>query len=153
MSRVCSVCSRPNAGLINQFLLEGRSARSLAAEFELSADAVERHRNRHLPAGALGGFVSSRRARSTGDPLAELISSLRARALSGSDAAAREYRLALAAQSDAKHAAPPSRDLETEPEWIRVRSTLLEALWPFPEARVAAAAALLSMGLEGDPDE
>ena len=141
--RVCSICSRPDAGLINQFLLEGRSARSLAAEFELSPDAVERHHKRHMSAGASMVLAPSQRApKATGDPLDELTSALRLRALGGSDQAAREYRLALAAQSDARHVAPPTRDLATEPEWIELRTVMMTALERFPRAKWNVVAAL-----------
>ena len=76
------------------------------------------------------------------DPLDELVVALRARALAGSDAASGEYRLALLAQQAARHAAAPSRDLASEPEWITVRTVLLQALEPFPAARLAVADAL-----------
>ena len=145
MSRSCSVCSRPEAGTINQHLAEGRSARSLAVEFGVSASAMLRHERNHTAsraASAPSGGKSLTAAVPSGDPLDELTSALRVRALAGNPADTREYRLALAAQLDAKHAAPPSRDLASEPEWIELRTKMLAALKPFPEARAAIAAAI-----------
>jgi hypothetical protein len=79
---------------------------------------------------------------SAGDPLDELVKALRVRALAGNPADTREYRLALSAQSDLRHATPPQRDLATEPEWIELRARMLAALEPFAEARLAIVAAL-----------
>jgi hypothetical protein len=76
------------------------------------------------------------------DPLDELVNALRVQALQGNPAIVHQYRLALAAQSDLKHAAPPTRDLALEPEWIAMRSKILKVLEPYPTARVAIADAL-----------
>lgn len=67
---------------------------------------------------------------------------LRVRALAGNPADTREYRLALAAQLDARHAAPPTRALASEPEWIALRAAILAALAPFADARQAVADAI-----------
>lgn len=144
MGRSCSVCSRPNAGAINALLAGGRSARSLAAEFGLSHAAMLRHERNHTASRAAPAPSSKSRAlpKLVGDPLDELTKALRVRALAGNPADTREYRLALAAQLDARHAVPPSRALETEPEWIELRTKMLTALWPFPEARRAVADAI-----------
>ncbi|MGD0248353.1 MAG: hypothetical protein ABSB75_04795, partial [Candidatus Limnocylindrales bacterium] len=150
VARSCSVCSRSDAGAIN-VLLDGRSARSVAAEFGLSEDAVQRHAKRHLtkqarpPSDTVNPGTASQPL-DPHDPLDELVTALRTRALAGSDSATREYRLALAAQSDAKHAAPPRRDLATEPEWLALRTVMLRALEPFAEARAAIVVALGGLG-------
>ena len=135
MGQPCTVCALPLAGAINDLLRSGRPARSIASEFGVSYDALTRHGRNH---------VAKRTPvpESTDDPLDELVSALRVRALAGNPSDTREYRLALAAQSDVRHAAPPQRDLASEPEWIELRTTLLRALEPFPEARQAVADAL-----------
>lgn len=141
MGQPCSVCGLPTAGAINELLRSGRSARAVAGEFGLSYDAVTRHARNHVskrPAATVP-------ADSDADPLDELVKALRVRALAGNPADTREYRLALAAQSDLRHAAPPQRDLATEPEWIEVRTRMLAALEPFAEARLAIVAALGEM--------
>lgn len=148
----CSVCSRPDAGAINALLGEGRSARSVAVELGLSEDAVQRHAHRHtvrpIVAAPRAAAVSPAAVATpgellgAGDPLDELVNALRAQALAGSPAIVHQYRLALAAQADVRHAAPPSRDLTSEPEWRTLRAAILRALEPFPEARQAVADAL-----------
>jgi hypothetical protein len=140
MARNCSVCTRPDAAMLNDELRAGRSARSVALAFGLSDDAVGRHARHHLHRVAPPVRVARREV--AADPLDELVVALRERALAGSDAASREYRLALQAQSAARHAAAPTRDLAAEPEWIALRTSMLDALEPFPKARLAIVAAL-----------
>jgi hypothetical protein len=135
---------------------EGRSARSVAVELALSEDAVQRHAKQHaqrqvpvVPTPAAQPPPKPTRnqpAVPAGDPLDELVTALRVRALAGNPTDTREYRLALAAQSDAKHTAPPQRELATEPEWIELRTRMLVALEPFAEARAAVVAALGEAG-------
>jgi transposase-like protein len=142
MARNCSICSRPDAGAVGELLRSGRSVRSVALEFGLSDDALGRHARHHVSRPAAPASSHPRAAAPAGDPLDELVQALRVRALAGSPADTREYRLALAAQSDARHSAPPQRDLATEPEWLALRTAMLAALDGFPEARQALADAL-----------
>jgi hypothetical protein len=116
----------------------------VAVEMSLSRDALGRHARSHL-----GRRIAAPRSTSVKvngaahlDPLDELVAALRVRALAGHPTDTREYRLALAAQADAQHAAPPRTDLAAEPEWQALRTTLLAALEPYPEARLAVAVAL-----------
>jgi hypothetical protein len=138
MGVACTVCALPLAGAINELLRSGRSARAVAGEFEVSYDALTRHARNHLARRPSTAAPPS----PVDDPLDELVSALRVRALAGNPADTREYRLALQAQLDVRHAAPPTRDLAAEPEWIAVRARILAALEPFPEARQAVADAL-----------
>ena len=142
MARACSICSRSDAGTINELLREGRSARSVAAELVLSHRALLRHARNHVGTPPAAGSGDDRPPAANGDPLDELVTALRVRALAGNPSDTREYRLALAAQSDIRHAAPPARDLTSEPEWIELRTRLLTALEPFDGARLAVADAL-----------
>ena len=137
MGLPCTVCALPLAGAINELLLAGRSARAVAGEFGVSYDALTRHARNHLAKRTPPPTPVP-----SGDPLDELVAALRVRALAGNPADTREYRLALQAQAAAHHAAAPSRDLAAEPEWIALRTTMLDALEPFPHARLAIAAAL-----------
>lgn len=137
MARTCSICSRSDAPTINRLLGEGRSARSVAGEMGLSHRALQRHH-----AANHGGRTVAGVPESAADPLDELVSALRVRALAGNPADTREYRLALAAQSAARHATAARRSLADEPEWATLRTRLLHALEPFPDARLAVAAAL-----------
>lgn len=139
MGRSCSICTRPDAGAINAWLAEGRSARSVALELGLSDDAVQRHAQKHRPTATPPEKAKKPAA---ADPMGELVDALRHQALAGNPAIVHQYRLALEAQADAKHQAPPTRDLALEPEWIELRSKMLKALEPYPEARLAIAKAI-----------
>jgi hypothetical protein len=146
MGVACTVCALPTAGAIAELLRSGRSARALAREFGISYDALTRHARNHV-SPRLSALPSPAAApESADDPLDELVKALRVRALAGNPADTREYRLALAAQLDARHAAPPQHDLATEPEWIAIRTAMLRALEPFPEARLAIVATLGELG-------
>lgn len=144
MARSCTVCSRADAGTVNRLLGDGRSARSVAREFGLSEDAVQRHARRHVANPAnLSPSRGVRREPSepAGDPLDELVDALRAQALAGNPALVHQYRLALSAQA-AIHAASPAMNYIDTAEWIALRTAIFEALQPYPEARIAVADAL-----------
>jgi len=138
MPRSCTVCSRADTAAINELLRAGESARSVAGRFDVGKDALLRHARRHVHPP-----VDIALPPRESDPLEELATALRARALGGSDSAAREYRLALHDQQAARHAVGPSRELASEPEWLDLRARILAALQPFPEARQAVADALV----------
>lgn len=137
MSIRCTVCQDPRVQTLDSLLAQGRSGRSLAAEFGLSPDAVKRHAKAHA-----APRDSGRRAPSGADPLSELVDALRSRALDGNNSGTvREYRLALAALTE-RSAERPAYNVLADPEWLRLRDLLLEALEPYPEARLAVADAL-----------
>ena len=140
MSRVCTVCASPSAGMIDELLRSGRPAQAIATEFAVGQRSMQRHAKAHLNRTVT--VANGEKGHVGGDPLAELVVALRTRALAGDPVVAREYRLALSAQAAAQHAAAPTRYLATEPEWIVLRSRLLVALEPFPEARRAVVDAL-----------
>jgi hypothetical protein len=141
MSRPCTICISPSAGAINELLRSGRPAQVVADEFGVGHRSMQRHAKAHL--GRLVALTPiATNDVLVGDPLEELVVALRGRALAGDPVVAREYRLALAAQTVAMHATAPRRDLASEPEWIAVRTNMLKALQPYPEARRAVADAL-----------
>lgn len=136
----CKVCQDARRPEVDQLLAAGRSSRSVAIEFGLPVESMKRHARAHVTDEH--AEVPAPPPPSLGDPLAELLGSLRQPALAGKDASlAREYRLALALQQ-ARHAERPTYDVLTDPEWIRLRSLILEALRPFPAALAALREAL-----------
>jgi hypothetical protein len=146
MARACSICARPDAGEVAVQLASGRSVRSVAAEFGLSDDALGRHAKNHLGRPAWTSATIPAPADGSLDPLDELVAALRTRALAGNPSDTREYRLALAAQAATRHATAPTRPLADSEEWIALRTAMLAALEPFPEARLAIADALEGLG-------
>ena len=49
MPRLCSICTHPERETINQVLLAGEPYRHIAARFDTSTGALQRHRSDHLP--------------------------------------------------------------------------------------------------------
>jgi hypothetical protein len=147
MPRTCSICSRVDVAALNELVRGGQSARSVARQHGLSEDAFDRHVKNHLGDRARGTKAQVIAPLAAGvDPLAELIEKLRTRALAGNPNDTREYRLALAAQQAERASSIPAHDLAHDPEWIALRSLVLAALAPYPEARLAVANAIRSAG-------
>ena len=141
MSRTCRICSDDRVQVIDDALAVGRSARSLAVEFDLPPESLKRHVRNHLVTGVASvSAVGS--SSSDPDALDELVAALRERALGGTNSGlAREYRLALNAQTE-RTAERPAYDVLADPDWVRLQAILTDALAPFPEARQAVADAL-----------
>jgi hypothetical protein len=104
---------------------------------------MKRHARSHQP--AIAPVPPDRPAEPTApgeptrpEPLSELVEHLRKRALNGSDAAAREYRLALAAQTESS-AATPTYDVLRDGAWLELRGVILGALDPKARKKVADA--------------
>lgn len=148
MGASCTVCRLPSAGSVDELLRSGRSVRSVAVELGISRDALGRHARAHLGrrTALVNGSAPVNGLPPVAHPLDELVGALRQRALTGDPAVSREYRLAIMAQADAEHAQAPTIDLASQPEWIALRARLLEALEPFPEARLAVVAAIGDTG-------
>jgi hypothetical protein len=136
MATRCSICKDPRSQTIDAQLAAGRSARSIALEYRLGDQAMQRHARLHTSAPTDAPVASGK------DPLEELAASLRLRALAGSDSAARELRLVYAAQAERGAAVQVAYDVRNDPEFRRLLATMTKALWPFPEARLAIADAL-----------
>lgn len=133
----CTVCQDPLRADIDHLLAAGRSARSVAGEFRLSVRSVQRHAVSHVTVAAAPTAPPAPK-----DPLDELLETLRGRALEGRDASVvREYRLALALQAQ-RRAERPIYNVLADPEWIRLRSIILEVLRPHPEVLAELATAL-----------
>jgi hypothetical protein len=154
VARPCSVCVLPTRGSIDDLIRQGRSVRQVTADFGLAYDSALRHARHHVaretvPLIVMPGAPSRTNGHTSPDavvdPLDELVAVLRVRALGHDVAAAREYRLALAATATRASAAVPKVDLASTDEWIAFRTVMLGALEPYPEARIAIADALKGM--------
>lgn len=154
MSRVCSVCQHPDLRQINGLLIEGVSYRDVARQFGVSKDAVARHRADHLPE-----FLSRAKAAADvadADSLLDQLDQLQRRAGALLDRAEhdgdlrtalggiRELRagIALIAELRGEIDRRPTVTLVSSPEWLAVRTAILEALSRHPDARLAVVAAL-----------
>ena len=133
----CTICLDPRVQDVNAALAV-RSGRSVAQEYGLGVESMKRHARSHLPPSDPG---PTRSDPPTVNPLAELAGALKTRALNGSDAASREYRLVLAAQAE-QAAVPAAYDVLRDETWLRLRGLLLRALDDEPAARQKVMAAI-----------
>jgi hypothetical protein len=154
MARRCTVCSHPDRPAVDRSLVDGRDVRDLAACYEVSKSAVDRHRASHLPAALAQARAAAVVAQA--DDLLDEVQRLKARAVSILDAAEQKgkYAAAIMALREARSCIEllaemarqidrrPTLNLLVAPEWVHTRTALLEALRPYPEARLAVAARL-----------
>ena len=154
MPRSCTICGHPERAAIDAALVADAPYRHIAARFAVSTGALQRHRAEHLPAG----LAKAREAAEVvqADTLLD-----RLRALNRETAdvlkeakAARDQELRLKAIARAEKQIELEgrllgelRDGQTvnivvTPEWQALRTRILVALAPFPEARYALAEVL-----------
>lgn len=160
MPRVCSVCRHPDRAAIDEALVARRdSLRDIARQYGLKKDAVARHKAEHLPDHLARAQEAEKVA--DADTLLEQMRALQEKTLAILEAA-KDPRTALSAVREARGnlellaelvgelAHQPTVNVLVSAEWVTVRSTLLDALLPFPEARTAASARLLALEAGGD---
>lgn len=156
MPRTCTVCSHEDREAIDEAVVSGGSMRDIARRHAVSKDAVARHRAHISP--ALSRLVAEREEAGPASALARL-EELYAKADQVLTAATAEGKasLSLAAirelRSIVETLAKITGELDerptvqvlnvaTSPEWVAVRSALMAALHPFPEAAQAVAGSL-----------
>jgi hypothetical protein len=154
MPRKCTVCEHEKVEEINRLLLKGVSLRNIAKQYSVSAASLHRHKDGHLPAK----LVKAQEAReiAKADTLLDQVAGLRDKALSILDKAeqAGDLRTALQGVREAKGCLELLARLQGElqeqatvnilinPQWLSLRTVILEALDRYPEARQAVARAL-----------
>jgi transposase-like protein len=160
MPRRCTVCDHPQRQAIDEILVTGAPYRSVAKRFDLSESSVYRHKTEHLPVHLLKAKEVEAAARA--DDLLEQVRNLQTHALDILERAekAGDLRTALAAISQARGnlelLAKLSGELQQEgtvnlhlsPEYLEVRTAILVAVEPYPEAARAISRAML--GIEGN---
>lgn len=155
MPRVCTICSHPERDAIEREVLAGRPFRTIAASFSLSRASLLRH--------CAGGHLSATLVQSArvgeitraDDLVARLIGLARetqavlARARAAGDdelvlkAVARaEKQLELQARLIGELKEGTTINITLSAEWLSLQATIVAALDPWPEARLAVAAAL-----------
>ena len=157
MPRLCSVCVHDQRAAIDQALVNGTAFPALAALYRVSEDALGRHKANHLPATLARAQDAAEVAHA--DDLLGQVRDLQAKALgiltkaenSGqlmvALAAIRETRgcLELLGKLMGEIDDRPQVNVLVMPEWLALRSRIVTALVPYPEAR-AALAEVLSAG-------
>lgn len=154
MPRTCTVCNHPERLEIDRALLDGEAYRHIAARFDTSTGALQRHRE-HLPNQLVKASEAQEVAQA--DNLLAQVKSLQTRALSILDRAdaAGDLRTALSAIREARgnlellakllgELQPESTTVNvySTPEWLSLRAVVITALRPYPEAARAVSKAL-----------
>jgi hypothetical protein len=158
MARTCTICTHVSLADINAALIAGQlPLRTIADHWSVSKTALLRHQAEHLPEH-LAQAQDAREVAQADDLLAQ-VRSLQAKAL-GILATAEQQgdlRTALLAIREARGSLEllakllgelderPQINVLVDPEWLSLRTVLLEVLRPYGEARAAVATALLKL--------
>ena len=157
MPRSCSICTHDRRAEIDRALLERRPFRDIACQFSVGRMAALRHHDDHLPAELARAREAQEVAQA--DDLLAQVRALRSKAMALllKAEAQGDLRTALAGIREARACLELLLEVEGEldrrptvnllvlPEWQAVRSALLAALAPYPEARTAVAERLLAI--------
>lgn len=147
--RRCTVCGHPDRPAVDQAIINHRPFRRIAAQFSLSLNAVIRHHEQHIPE-VLARAKDEADVRHAID-LAQQLKAINGAALQVLADARRsgDAELALKAidrvQRQLEMVAKIAGDLDERPilaiwlnpDWLRIETALIEALAPFPDARLA----------------
>lgn len=163
----CLCCTSPVRAEIDRRLAAGATNVAIADEYGMSRDSVRRHRDRHL-APAVRAAMTRHEAR-TGETAVNRLEALYERAEGILDAAEEQGQgaLALSAVKELRATvellARLTGELDTRPqvtvnlvqspEWLALQGQILQALAPFPDARLALASSLAIEGEVVDDDE
>lgn len=150
--RKCTICIHPMVEQINFAILEGKeSFRTISHQFGVSVDALKRHAKNHIPKTLVKSQKAKEEARA--DSLIEKMKELQEKTdkiLSQAEErgdlktcliAIRESRenVNLLAKLLGELQEGLTVNILTNPEWIALRTKILEALEPYPEAKRALA--------------
>ncbi len=156
MPRVCSICSHEDREEINAALLSETPLRAMARRYATSKDALARHRE-HLPVHLVKASDAAEVIQA--DTLLARLLSLNAETMAilkeARSGRVKDNELALRAIARAEkqlelqgkllgelNDAPTVNILMAAPEWLTLRSTIILALEPYPQARTAVLEAL-----------
>jgi hypothetical protein len=154
MPRTCTICAHKKRSDIDKALVERQPFRTIADQHGVSKTALLRHFDDHLPPSLLKA-QAAREAADADNLLAQVVD-LRDKALSilQKAEASEDLRNATGAIREARACVEllgklagqlkdaPTINLVLSAEWLTVQATVLAALEPHPEARLAVAHAL-----------
>ena len=157
MPRTCTACTHEDRAELEGTLIAGVSLRTIADRFAVSKTALIRHKDAHLPPSLLKAKEAREEARA--DDLLSQVRGLQSRVLAVLEVAeaSGKHRTALAAIAEARRnlelLGKLAGELDQRPvvnvlvaaEWIVIRTVLLEALSPYPQASAAVAERLVEL--------
>ena len=158
MPRSCTICSHESRDAIEDAFIAGTPKRRIASHYGVSERAVRYHLRKHLPALLALARDAERAARA--DSLLDRIEALQSRTLAILEATEEtgEHRTALAAIREARGNLEligevtkelnrtPTLNLSLQPEYIEVRTLIVQALKSYPHAKEAVVRALEGEG-------
>ena len=156
MPRLCTICTHPQREEIDKALVEGKLPNTtISSLFGVTEAALRRHKANHLPEQ----LVKAKGAKeaSQAEDLLDQVKGLRNKAYAILVKAEEksDLRTALSAIKEARACLEllakligelderPQINVLLSPEWVQVRTQVLYALSPYPEAREAVSTALL----------
>lgn len=154
MPQTCTVCKHGRRDAIDAALVGGGTLRDIARQFALSKDALYRHKD-HIPPPTIQAAAAADVAHA--DNLLDQVKQLQAKTLSILAKAenAGDLKTAVGAIREAArliellarltNELPPAQttiNLLVMPEWVSLRTTILAALDPFPQAHEAVTRAI-----------
>jgi hypothetical protein len=157
VARVCTVCQHPKRAELDRALVAGEPYRHIASRFGTSTAALQRHKAEHLPVRLVKADEAAQAAEATdllrevkalrGKAVAILLRAEREGDLKTALAGVREARgcLELLAEVEGQLDRRPTVNVTASPEWVTLRTALLGALRPFPDARQAVVERLGSL--------
>lgn len=158
MVQVCTVCTHPDKAQIDKALISGESCPKIAARYStLGRMALQRHKDNHLPA-ALRVAAEQENPGHAIDVVKQLKAinqaSLQvlqeARAMRDHDIQLKaidrlhkqiELQAKLLGELDDRSQV----NILVNPQWVSIRAQVLDALVPYPEARIAVADRLMAV--------
>jgi hypothetical protein len=155
MPRKCTVCTHPDREAIDKDLVSGEAFRGLAAKYRVSEDALMRHNAGHIAPALV--LAQQAVAVAQADDLLSQVRDLQTKALSilATAEKAGDLRTALQAIAQARQnlellarllgelqQQAPTVNITLTPEWVQLRTTILLALEPYMDARLAVVEAL-----------
>jgi len=150
MATKCTVCAHADIEKINEALLSGvPSMRNMAERYGLGLTSLSRHKQSHLPKHL--AKAQEVREIAQADSLLDQMRDLQEKTLAILDKnMSKDQRIALTAIREARSnldligrligeldESPKVAVLVNNPEWVTVRTAIMQALEPYPEARQA----------------
>jgi hypothetical protein len=158
MPRKCTICIHPDHEAIDAAIVGGESLRAISHQYAVSHYALQRHQS-HVPgtvakAHEAGEVVEADRLLSTvRDLLQAAIGTItqaeHADELRTKLAAIREARetAKLLLEVNGKLQTAPTFNIIMAPEWVELRTVILQTLEPFPDARARLVEAIKQKGV------
>lgn len=159
MPRTCTLCRHEQRQEIDKALLAGQAYRTIADRWSVSKTALIRHRERHLPA-KLAKAHEAKEVAQADSLLARLLEinqetmailheareSPRGQGVALLAIARVEKQIELQAKLLGELKDGPQVSMHLDQQWVLIEKCIIDALVPFPEARLAVAQALKKVG-------